>query len=55
MDVLLIFVSRELPKRETIISILSSKVFRVFIFETSSLIVGDIKVIDTADNPSPSK
>ena len=54
MDFLLIVVSRKLPTREPIVSILSNMVGR-FSFEESSLTVGEIRQIDEAENPSPSK
>ena len=55
MRFFVIFVSRDLPAREPIKSILSNEMLGIFTFEKSSLTVGEIKQIDAADNPSPSK
>ena len=54
VDFLLIFVSSELPTQEVIVSTFPISV-GIFAIEKSSLTVVEIKVIDAADNPSPSK
>ena len=54
MDFLLIIVSSELPKQEVIVSTFPNTI-GVFTIEKSSLTVVEIRVIDAADNPSPSK
>ena len=51
----MIFVSRELPTRESIVSVLSVEIFGVFKVEKSSLTVGELRQIDVADKPSPSE
>ena len=53
VDFLVIFVSQDLPERKTVETILSVEVFGIFIFEKSSLVVGEVKQIDANDFLSP--
>ena len=53
VDFLVIFVSQDLPARKTVETILSVEVFGIFIFEKSSLVIGEVKQIDANDFLSP--